>query len=64
MFVDELLSVRDLSRRLSMCQSSVWARIRSGQLPGPTHRFGKRCSRWSWAVVQEWLRKAETNVER
>jgi predicted DNA-binding transcriptional regulator AlpA len=57
---DELLSIRELAKRLSMATSTIWLRIKRGELPGPTHRIGKRCSRWSWQLVLEHLRQYET----
>jgi predicted DNA-binding transcriptional regulator AlpA len=59
--VMQLLSVRQLAKRLCMAESTVWLRVRRGELPPVTHRFGPRCSRWDWAVVQAFLDRAATN---
>jgi predicted DNA-binding transcriptional regulator AlpA len=61
MSVTELVSVKEMSRRLHMSQSAVWLRVKRGQLPRPTHRFGPRCSRWDWRIVQDFIDRAATN---
>jgi predicted DNA-binding transcriptional regulator AlpA len=53
----EYLSMKALAARLNMAESTGWARVKAGQLPRPSIKIGKRCSRWLWEDVEKFLSK-------
>jgi predicted DNA-binding transcriptional regulator AlpA len=59
----EYLSMKALAARLSMAESTGWARVAAGQLPKPTIKIGKRCSRWLWSDVEAYLARFATEAK-
>jgi predicted DNA-binding transcriptional regulator AlpA len=62
--MSEYLSMKALAARLNMAESTGWARVAAGQLPNPTIRIGKRCSRWKWSDVEEHLDRFTTGSRK
>jgi excisionase family DNA binding protein len=48
----ELWTVREIARRLSVSERTVWRLAAQGVLPAPV-RLGSRCSRWRAADVRD-----------
>lgn len=54
--IETLLSVKDVSEQLRMSVSSVWKKVRSGELPKPL-RISGGMSRWLSSEINDWVRQ-------
>jgi len=52
--VDQLLTVKDLERKLKVSKRTIWNMLRQGRIPGPV-RVGSRSTRWLASDISEWL---------
>jgi len=50
---EQYLTVRDVSHRLSIGKSTVWAWTQSEKFPQPI-RLSSRCTRWRLSDVLNW----------
>ena len=51
----ECVSIKTIAARLDIAVSTAWRMVQDGRLPQPSVRFGKRCTRWRWAEVEDAL---------
>jgi predicted DNA-binding transcriptional regulator AlpA len=53
---DEWISVRTLAERLQVSEVQVRRLVERQLLPEPA-RFGRKCVRWSWPQVVQWMKE-------
>lgn len=51
---DRLLRIKEVVHQVSLHRATLYRWIEAGQFPAPTHRFGRRCVRWSQAAIDRW----------
>ena len=51
------VSVKTLAKLLDQGVSSIYAKVKRGELPPPAVRLSARCVRWNWQAVQDFLRE-------
>ncbi len=51
----EYVSAKQLGERLGIGLSTVWSKVKRGQLPPADVKMGERCTRWNWNNVIEFL---------
>ncbi len=51
--MDFLLRASDVTRRLNICDATLWRLVARGDFPKPT-KIG-RASRWTERVVSDWI---------
>ncbi|MFN3278238.1 MAG: helix-turn-helix transcriptional regulator [Paracoccus hibiscisoli] len=56
----DLLSIRDLEKKLRICKSTIYKKISSGSFPAPI-KLGQGISRWSQADVYNWIEDMKGN---
>lgn len=52
--MDDLLTRRDVERRVRLSRSRIYALMRLGEFPLP-FRIGQRAVRWSSGEIEKWL---------
>ena len=52
--MQKLLTFEEVSERLTLGRSAIYAMVRRGEFPAPL-KIGPRASRWPADVVENWL---------
>jgi|GEM_PF-1942198 len=52
----EYVRVKVLAELLDCGESTIWAKVKNGQLPPPAVKLGLRTTLWHWPSVQQFLR--------
>ena len=59
---DKLLSAVEVADILGVSKTTVWQRVKDGNLPKPM-KFGARCSRWRTSTINAVIEQAEAEAQ-